>query len=442
MTWRNSIMQNRLQMICTSVLIALLQSALLTFTGCSEERPARVEIKKKKKGYDLYLNDKPFYIKGAVAWNRFDLIEKYGGNAARSGSRPELLDKAAKYDLVCLVNLPVKAERDGMNYDDSSAVREQFDRVIAFVQDYKHHPAVMMWALGNELDWIPPGEPYNRKVWSHLNDLAVKIHEIDPLHPVLTTIGSVHEKVIQELNASAPQLDLIGLNEYGNILKLSGWIRDFGWKKPYVLTEWGPSGFWQVPYTGWDAPVEETSTMKAELYQKRYEQAILEDEELCLGSFVFLWNQHQERTHTWFGMFDAQWRETEAVNVMRYEWTGEWPENRAPAIDSVLLAGRTAYSSICLRKGQTCSAEVFVSDPDHDPLQYNWEILKEGTEFPYGGQGEERPPAVSGLIKNPAQAEIQLNAPAESGAYRVFVYIYDDHNHFATANIPFYVKGN
>lgn len=407
--------------------------------NCATPKGNRVEIIKSDKGYVLKLNDEPFFIKGAVAWQRFDLIQKYGGNAVRTWSRTELLDEAAKHGLVCLVNLRVRAERDGMDYDDTEAVQKQFDKVIDFVQKHKEHPAVMMWSLGNELDWIPPGVPYNRKVWSHLNDLAKKIHEIDPYHPCLTTIGSVHEEVIYELMADAPELDLIGLNEYGNILEISKWMRDFGWQKPWVFTEWGPSGFWQVPITEWKAPVEETSSMKADLYKKRYEEAILGEKEFCLGSFVFLWNQHQERTHTWFGMFDENWVETEAVDVMHYEWTGKCPGNRSPRVDSSFINQWTAYESIWLKKDKEYAAVVYVRDPDNDELTYKWEIIKEGVEFPYGGRGEKKGAGIPNAIKDNTLSEIQFKAPSEKGPYRLFVYAYDGHNHFATTNIPFYV---
>ena len=420
------------------VLTAMLLSA------CSQGDsfyPVRtVKIAKKDKGFQLLVNGQPFYVKGAVAWQRFDLVKAYGGNAVRTRSSKRLLDLAAEQGIVCLVNLPVRAERDGMDYGDPLAVKKQFDHVIQRVDSLKNHPAVLMWALGNELDWIPPGVPYNRKVWDHLNDLATRIHEIDPNHPCLTTIGSVHEEVIHELLQQAPQLDLLGLNEYGNLLELAGWLREFGWDKPYVLTEWGPSGFWQVPLTAWDAPIEENSSMKADLYKQRYEEGIAGDPEMCLGSFVFLWNQHQERTHTWFGMFDREWHETEAVDVMRYEWTGKWPENLAARVDSMLVNGKTAYTSIYLEKGKMNRAQVFVRDPEGDSLACKWEILKEGTQFPYGGQGEKRGLAMDGLIENDQAQQIQFKTPLESGPYRLFVYVYDQANHFSTANVPFYVK--
>ncbi|MBL7111999.1 MAG: hypothetical protein ISS19_08670 [Bacteroidales bacterium] len=414
--------------------------SLILLLSCKPEtNPGiKVEIVKNESGYQLTRNGEPFYIKGAVAWNKFDLIRLYGGNAVRTSTRGNRLELADSLGLTCMVNLPVRAERDGMDYNDSLAVKEQFEKVIGMVEKYKGLECVLFWSLGNELDWIPPGVPNNKKVWTHLNNLAIKIHEIDPDHPVMTTIGSVHKEVMDDFIKGAPEIDLLGFNEYGNILELADRIREFGWTKPYVFTEWGPSGFWQVPLTSWDAPIEETSSMKAELYKLRYEEAILADHEMCLGSFVFLWNQHQERTHTWFGMFDKDWNETEAVGVMQYEWTGEWPDNSAPGLDSIFIDDHTAYGSIILKAGSSHTGSVYTSDPDGDTLFFSWEILSEGTKFPYGGRGEEKPPVVPGLIEDSTKQFIQFKAPESEGAYRLFVYIYDGHNHFATANIPFY----
>lgn len=231
-----------------------------------------------------------------------------------------------------------------------------------------------------------------------------------------------------------------GCERVRRLTDIPAWLRAYGWKKPYLVTEWGPTGFWQVPKTPWKAPVEETSTMKADKYQERYEKTILADSAMCLGSYVFLWRQHQERTHTWFGMSDENGLETEAVEVMHYQWMGKWPANRVPKLDSLTLKDQNAYGGVYLEAGQRYPAQVWVTDPDGDSIRYRWEVLREGTDFPYGGNGEKRPPAVPGLISEKNASSIKLTAPSGTGAYRLFVYAYDGNGHWATANIPFWVK--
>ncbi len=39
--------------------------------------------------------------------------------------------------LTVLYSLPVKAQRDGMDYDDEQMVKQQFDKVIAEVNEMK-----------------------------------------------------------------------------------------------------------------------------------------------------------------------------------------------------------------------------------------------------------------------------------------------------------------
>lgn len=413
----------------------------LLFQAGAQSLSKKVTIKKSTNGFQLIVNDEPYFIKGAVGNDYLEKLKKYGGNSIRTGSKKEILDEAQRLGLTALVNLPVRAERDGMNYDDTAAVRSQHEKVLEVVRATKDHPAVIMWALGNELDFIQANVKlhYNKKVWKAVNDLAREIHRIDPHHPVMTVVGSITKEKIYDLMAGCPDLDLLGVNEYGDLLQVPQWLTEFGWKKPYVVTEWGPTGFWQVPKTKWDAPVEETSSMKAARYKERYEKAIAADKK-CVGSYVFLWRQHQERTHTWFGMFDDKGRETEAVDVMHYAWTGKWPSNRSPRLDSAKLGSLTAYESVYLPKNGTHEAQVWATDPDGDEFQYVWEILREGTHFPYGGGGEKRPQSVQGLIAENGKKAIRFKSPQEEGPYRLFVYVYDEQGHWATANIPFYVQ--
>ena len=405
-------------------------------------QPVRVRIDNRAGTFRLLVDNGPYFIKGAGGRDYLDRLRQYGGNSIRTGSDRQGLDKAHALGLTALVGLPVRAERDGMNYDDAEAVRRQHEQVLAIVRQTKDHPAVLMWALGNELDFIQANvkDKYNLKVWDAVDALTKAIHQLDPDHPVMTVVGSINKEKITDLQTKCPDLDLLGINEYGDLDKIPQWLRQYGWQKPYVVTEWGPTGFWQVPKTPWKSPIEETSSQKAGKYRERYERAILADKDRCLGSYVFLWRQHQERTHTWFGMFDRDGRETEAVDVMHYEWTGTWPPNRTPRLDSVRIGRRSAHDGVYLQPGGSYQAQVWATDPDGEPVQYRWEVLREGTRFPYGGNGEPRPPTVPGVMTGAATRQVSFQAPAEEGPYRLFVYAYDGDGNWATANVPFYVR--
>ncbi|MBN2366702.1 MAG: hypothetical protein JXL67_11085, partial [Calditrichaeota bacterium] len=170
------------------------------------------------------------------------------------------------------------------------------------------------------------------------------------------------------------------------------------------------------------------------------EKGILPDTTQCLGSYVFLWGQKQERTPTWYGLFLENGAETEIIDVMHYFWTGQWPENRCPRLSDISLQGQNRYDNIHLKPDQEVKLKFTAKDPDKDALRIEAELLPESTELGEGGDYEARPEEIPGLIISQNQDGILFKTPQKSGAYRVFVYILDGHNNSATANVPFYVN--
>ncbi len=398
----------------------------------------KVKIISENGSYTLLVDGKPFFIKGAVANEFYEKIPLHGGNAIRSGARD--LDKMQSLGLKVLVNLQAGAERSGFNYSDTTAVKKQKERIIATVRGAKDHPAVLMWAIGNELDYIPGTLPYNLKLWDAINDIAVSIKAIDPNHPVMTVIGTSMIEKIAEITKRCPALDLLGINTYGDMYRIPEDLKKYDWKKPYVITEWGTDGYWETPKTDWKAPYEQTGREKAITYEKKYRTTVMNESKSCLGEFVFYWSGFkQETTHTWFCMFDKNGYESATVDVMHRLWLGKEPENHAPLLDSMWIMGFQNIRSIYLEAGKLFNAKSFASDADGNQLRYEWEIRPEANYASYAGQGEKVPQPIPDLIKL-NDAEISFTAPSDEGPYRLFVYVYDGKEKFSTANLPFFVK--
>lgn len=399
------------------------------------------EIKATADGWQLLRDGQPFYIQGAVAPNRFDVLKACGGNAVRANASQKTLDAAQAAGLVVMANLPVRGQRNNLDWDNSQQVAVQKEKVLAIVRELKGHPALMFWSVGNELDHIPGNQPYNPRIWARLNDLAVAIKHIDPQHPVMTVVGTGRfETKVQEIAAGCKDMDLLGINAYGDIQRACESARQH-WPKPYAVTEWGPTGHWEVPKTKWRAPIEQTSSEKANVIRERYQNVIQADRTHCLGSFVFYWSEKQETTHTWYGLF-CNGASTESIDVMQQLWTGKPPANRAPAVVKLQIEEFTDRRATYLQRAKSYRAAVGSTDPDSGPLSYAWDIRPEVVIPPgsYAGGLEQRAQPIPGLIPNPTTAAIEFTAPDKPGPYRLFVTITDGQGHIAYGNIPFHVQ--
>ena len=415
-------------------------------TGCSRSPGngvAQVELRQNETGYyRLFVDGEEFFVKGAgLEFGDMESLAEHGGNSFRTWrTRNEnedaidVLDRAHQNGLLVLMGLDVARERHGFDYNDTAAVLKQFEYLKGEVQRLKDHPAMLAWAIGNELNL----QAENLKIYDAVNDLSKMIHEVDPNHPTTTTLAGIGKREVDYIKEHCTDIDFLSIQMYGDIVNLQKRIKDAGWDGPYMVTEWGATGHWEVPRTEWDVAVEQTSKEKAEAFMERYRVAILADPGHCLGSYVFLWAQKQERTPTWYGMFLENGNSTETVDAMQYLWTGSWPKNRCPSLESFTIDGETAYDNIRLKPGDRYTARVVVTDQENDPIRYRWEILPESTDLGMGGDFENRPETLLSLEnENP---DLEFEAPETPGPYRLFIYATDPGNKSATANIPFFVE--
>ncbi|WP_342646431.1 hypothetical protein [Mucilaginibacter sp. CSA2-8R] len=402
--------------------------------------PIPVKVVKQEQGFLLTRGGKPYFVKGAGGSSYSEQLARYGGNSLRSWDTrngQDILNKAQQLGLTVTMGLNVARERHGFDYNDSAAVHKQLETLRLEVRKYKNHPALLAWGIGNELNL----QYTNPNVWDAVNGIAKMIHEEDPNHPATTMLAGINKREIDYITDRCPDLDFISVQVYGGLPGVPQQIRSAGWDGPYLVTEWGPTGHWEGPQTPWKASVEETSTQKAAVYKSRYEASIKADKH-CLGSYVFLWGQKQERTPTWYGLFTENGEETGVVDVMQYLWTGHWPKNRAPELSSFLLNNQKATDNIYLNSAQSYPIALKITDPDNNKLAVRYELLPESTDLKEGGDRENRPQPLNGFVSSANNKQATLKAPDKEGAYRLFIYASDGRGKVATANIPFYVKSS
>ncbi len=408
------------------------------------EGPRKVELKQTDGKYRLFVDGKEFYVNGAgLEFGYIEALAESGANSFRTWrtdngrqTGKEVLDKAYDNGLMVMMGIEVGRERHGFDYSDTAWVAEQKADIRRQVMELKDHPALLGWGIGNELNLSYT----NKKVWDAVNDIAKMIHEIDGNHPTTTMLSGIGKDEVDYIGENCPEIDFLSVQFYGDIENLATRIEEAGYSGPYIVTEWGATGHWEVATTPWGAPIEQTSTEKAAAVKYRYENSILADSANCMGSFVFLWGQKQERTPTWYGLFTEKGEKMEAIDVMQYFWTGEWPENRTPEIIKAKINGLTRYEGITVEAGSENTALVEYADPDNDSIVIECEIMKEVTDLGDGGDFESRPVSIETEISCNTDGNITFTAPEEKGTYRLFIYVRDNNNHAGTVNVPFKVE--
>jgi hypothetical protein len=402
---------------------------------------ADVELAKQGDDWQLTVDGSPFFVKGIGGQSHLELARECGANAIRTWGHDSpqdalaTLDRAHSNGLMVALGFWVQHERHGFDYDNEAAVEEQFEKFKAIVDAVKDHPALLLYGIGNEVEH----ESTNSKVWNSIGRMAAYVKEVDPNHPTMVSTAHVSREAITNILQCAPDIDSIGVNAYAGAPVVAAQIREYGWQRPYVFTEWGTSGHWEVGKTAWGAPVEPTSTEKAELFRQRYDSAIAGDPGRCLGGFAFLWGVKQERTGTWYSLFDTQGRQTQAVNVLQEKWSGKPADNHAPEIKELSLNCQTVWESIAVPACDKIEARIEARDPDRDDIEYQWLLMRESRATSSGGDYEEKPEEIIVGIENQNEDRVRFTLD-EPGNYRLYCYLYDGQNHVSTANIPFQIR--
>jgi hypothetical protein len=403
---------------------------------------SRVEIQPSGEGFQLLRDGQPFYIKGIGGSDDMETAARLGANSVRTWAAQNLdsvLERAARCGMNVLAGIWLS--HDPAAYLSDAYKERKTREVLERVEAHKDHPALLMWALGNEVNLEGAD---TRAAWQFIDQLASRIRRADPHHPVISVIAWKPE-TLDHIAAWAPHLDAVGINAYGALPSVRILLQKTAYEGPYLVTEWGVTGHWEADRTSWGRPIEPSSAAKAALVRRHYQHHIIRNKDRCLGSYVFLWGQKQERTPTWYSMLISGLPGVEegpllcpAVDVMGFNWSGEWPANRAPVVSGMRLNGRDAHADLSLSPGEPISAEVDASDPDAERLVFVWELMKEPKMLSVGGAHEPRPPTVGIPFRSEAPA-LMLKAPAEPGAYRLFVYVMDGSQRVGTVNIPFRV---
>ena len=414
--------------------------------GCSDTEmdTPTVSIKQTTQGYRLLRNGVPFLIKGAGGDLKYlKELKEAGANTIRIYDTLHLstkLDKISRSGLFAVIDIPVPRFDSKMDsfYTNKTKVKKLMITIKAFIERFKNHPAILYWILGNEVQY--PELSGDKRFVTAFNQLVDLIHETDKNHPVSTAIAGVSRKRLISLSQRSPQLDFISINVFGQLSDLKKRTNSIAlfWRGPFVISEWGINGPWEAEKTTWSAPIEQTSTKKAEQLKKRYElyiEPVIHNR--CMGTLAFFWGHKQETTHTWFSIFSEQGAHTEMASTLENIWKKHPKNYTGPKLEYVLMNDQGANQSILINTEQKIEAKLIHVRQDAGNYKVVWEVVPEGWFYNKWETEKKLPRIRTHQQKNTSLWK--FNAPHQQGPYRLFVTLHDSKGKIARTNIPFYV---
>ena len=393
--------------------------------------------------FSLMVKRRPFYIKGIAYnpshdWNDANLplsrteidsdfaaIAAMGGNTVRrygqSWSDRVILNSAVEHHLQVLYGFWFMQDID---YVVDRAAQDDYQKQIeSAVLQYRDHPGVLAWSLGNEVWGLLKhkyAQPYLTEV-RHAHVLFVdrmsrRIKELDPKHPVFCAQESAQiAGAVSDYARGAPSLDGMEINSYyqNDIGHLDEAVTRIDRSRPYVVSEFGPDGYWDDAQNRRDRRgglLEDTAFQKAERYANRWREFIQPNAGKNLGGTAYCWSDRYEGTSTWFGMNDLSGRAKPAVVALENAW--QFPDPRLGGsfpFDGPRILG-IDYPLQPQWPGEPFVVRARVHLSADAPAQFFWRVV--GSNF------RTLPGAVTPMGSGNA-AMIKL--PAEAGWYRVQV---------------------
>jgi hypothetical protein len=423
-----------------TALPSILRAAALAAALCAAQaaEPANaVQLVQKDGSWQLIRAGKPWRVQGAGGDADKTLLAAIGGNTCRTWGADDIqdrLDDAQRHGLAVVVGIWLGHERHGFNYNDAGQVQRQFEMAKSQVLKWKDHPALLAWGLGNEMEGYAAGD--NLKIWKAIQDIASMVKEVDPHHPTMTTVAELGGKRVEMIHQHCPAIDIVGINSYAGAPSIPERYRKAGGTKPYMITEYGPPGTWEIPKSPLGTVDEPTSTAKASSYKISYD-VLTADQALCLGTIAFTWGSKVEATASWYGMVLPDGCKLEVVDMYALAW-GRPVANRCPQIKPIIF---DVGAHPTVKPGALITASVVVEDPEKDPLQAEWIIAQELSNYDTGGDAIEHPPVFPEAIISSGVGSCQIKAPAGGGVYRVYTYVRDGKGGAALASNTFKVDG-
>ena len=266
---------------------------------------SQVTLQKSDEIWQLQVDGEPFDIKGvtfgydddpANFMVYFKDLKSIGVNTIRTwGTGPNtslLLEAAERHNIKVLLGIWMRHGRPGMEADDSfdylkdiDGMEVMYNTAIDVVRRFKGHPAVLAWGIGNEVYLNTETDEEKIAYSKFLERVCKDIKSMDKMHPILSveawTFG------LDWWEQYVPSLDIYGLNVYGagaDLLQEELDKRQID--KPYVITEFGVRGEWDIKTKEYGVTKEPSDAEKYNVIVEGYNNWVV-PKPSCLGVYVF-----------------------------------------------------------------------------------------------------------------------------------------------------------
>ncbi|MFB6726670.1 discoidin domain-containing protein [Kribbella sp. NPDC056345] len=403
-----------------------------------------VRIAGSQGNWQLLVNDNPWVVKGLTwgpppteAAQRLPELKAIGVNTVRTwgtdASSKALFDAAAANGMRVVAGYwlqPGGGPGSGgcANYvTDTNYKTTMLDEIRRWTTEYKDNQGVLMWSVGNEsvlgLQNCYSGAELEQQRIAYatfVNDAAKAIHAIDPNHPVTST--DAWTGAWPYYKQYSPDLDLLAVNSYGHVCQVKqDWING-GYNKPYILTEGGPAGEWEVPNDANGVPDQPTDLQKRDGYLQAW-NCITGHAGVALGATLFHYGSENDFGAVWFNITPGN-EKSLAWYAIRQAFGGPGGGNTPPVITNMTLSRTTDVPA-----GGTISVNVAVTDPDGDLLSHDFKVNGKYID----GSGA--------LVGTPSSGNgpFTVTVPQRLGVWKLYDYVRDGRGHVSIETRSFRV---
>ncbi|NBC58354.1 MAG: hypothetical protein GVY05_08755 [Bacteroidetes bacterium] len=390
------------------------------------------------------MKDKPFDVKGVTfSYNESDNYDKYfkelttlGVNTIRTwgtdNNTKHLLDTAHKYDIKVMLGIWMRHGQPGMEADDSfdylndeQGKKDMYDNAIKVVNQFKNHPAILTWGVGNEV-YLNTSTDEEKIAYSKLLEkICAQIKKIDQQHPVTSieawTFG------VKWWENYVPSLDLYGINTYGDGADvLPEELKKKNATKPYVITEFGVKGEWEIKEDQNGVKPEPSDLEKYEAIVKGYNEWI-KPKPTCLGVYIFSYGTSDEFVGPWLlthfkGMTRPQYW------AIREAYTGQKPRNNVPKIKSFDMPDAKTKSETWI------PVNLEAIDKENEKLEVSFYYNQRK------GSRKRRDQIVKLNSKGNLDSGFEIQLPIVHGGIQVYAVIKDSFNNAGIATQSIFVE--